>query len=260
MSGAARAIGLVSHEFRYCQKVFWRNPGSVFFTVLFPVLLLVIFATIFGDDRIETLGGIPTDRYYVPAIVTLAVISATFMNLAMNLTIAREGGLLERGRGTPQPAWVFLAGRVGNSVVVSVLMVVVVTLVGLVLFGSPVPWGSIGPVLLALVAGAASFSTLGVAMTAVIPSREAAPAMVNLIVLPLYFLSGIFIPESEIPSGVLDFASIFPVRAFFEVMLAAYLPEVDGAGFPWGSLAVLLVWGLLGLLLALRFFRWMPRR
>ena len=260
MTGVARAFGLVGHEFRYCQKVFWRNPGSVFFTVLFPVLLLVIFSLIFGDDRIETLDGIDADRYYVPAIVTLAVISATFTSLAMNLTIAREEGLLERGRGTPQPAWVFIAGRVGNSVVVSVLMVVVVTLVGLVLFGAPIPWGSVGLVAVALVAGAASFSTLGIAITAIIPSREAAPALVNLIVLPLYFLSGIFIPESEIPGGVLDVASVFPVRAFFEVMLDGYVPEADGSGFPWASLAVLVAWGLLGLVLSLRFFRWTPRR
>lgn len=260
MTGARRAIGLASHEFRYCQKIFWRNPGSVFFTVLFPVLLLVIFATIFGDERIETLGGIPTDRYYVPAITVLAVISATFMNLAMNLTIAREAGLLERGRGTPQPAWVFIAGRVGNSIVVSVVMVVVIALVGLALFGAPIPWSSTPGILIALVAGAASFSTLGVAFTALIPSREAAPAMVNLVVLPLYFLSGIFIPESEIPEGVLDFASVFPVRAFFEVMIPAWTPASATGGFPWDSLAVLLGWGLAGLVLGLRFFRWFPRR
>ena len=260
MSRVTRAAGLVSHEFRYCQKVFWRNPGSVFFTVLFPVLLLVIFATIFGDDPIETLGGLPTDRYYVPAIVTLAVISATFTSLAMNLTIAREEGLLERGRGTPQPAWVFIAGRVGNSVVVSALMVVVITLVGLALFGSPVPWGSIGQVILVVLVGAAVFSVLGIAITAIVPSREAAPALVNLIVLPLYFLSGIFIPEGEVPPGVLDFAGVFPVRPFFELTLAAYAPEADGPSVPWSSLAVLLAWGVLGLFLALRFFRWTPRR
>jgi len=260
MTGTARAIELLSHEFKYCQKVFWRNPGSVFFTVLFPVLLLVIFATIFGDDPIETLGGLPTDRYYVPAIVTLAVISATFTSLAMNLTIAREEGLLERGRSTPQPPWVFIAGRVGNSLVVSGLMVVVVTLVGLLLFGSPVPWGSVVQVVAVVLAGAAVFSVLGIAITAIVPSREAAPALVNLIVLPLYFLSGIFIPEGEIPAGVLDFAGAFPVRPFFELTLSAYAPEADGPGFPWASLAVLLAWGLAGLLLALRFFRWTPRR
>jgi ABC-2 type transport system permease protein len=260
VTGTARAVGLAAHEFRYCQKVFWRNPGSVFFTVLFPVLLLVIFATIFGGERIGALGGIAADRYYVPAIVTLAVISATFTSLAMNLAIAREEGLLERGRGTPQPAWVFIAGRVGNSLVVSVLMVAVVTLVGLVLFGAPIPWGSLDLVAVALVVGAASFSTLGIAITAIIPSREAAPALVNLIVLPLYFLSGIFIPESEIPTGVLDVASVFPVRAFFEVMFEGYAPGAAGSGYPWTSLAVLIAWGVLGLILALRFFRWTPRR
>lgn len=256
----SRSLGLIGHEFRYCQKVFWRNPGSVFFTVLFPVVLLLIFATIFGDEPIESLGGLATERYYVPAIVSLAVISATFTSLGMNVTIAREAGLLKRGRGTPQPAWVFIAGRVGNSIVVSVIMVVVITAIGAVLFGAPVPWGTLPLVAVTLVVGAASFSTLGLAVTALIPSRDAAPAIVNLITLPLFFLSGIFIPENEIPEGVLTASSLFPVREFFQAFLASFDPGADGAGFPWVSLLAVAVWGLVGLFLAVRFFRWEPRR
>lgn len=255
-----RTLSLIGHEFRYCQKVFWRNPASVFFTVLFPVVLLVIFATIFGDEPIESLGGLTTERYYVPAIVSLAVISATFTSLGMNVTIAREAGLLKRGRGTPQPAWVFIAGRVGNSLVVSVIMVVVVTALGAVLFGAPVPWSTLPLVVLTLVVGAASFSTLGLAITAAIPSRDAAPAIVNLITLPLFFLSGIFIPESEIPDGVLAAASLFPVREFFQAFLASYDPGAYGPGFPWLSLLAVAAWGLIGMLLTIRFFRWDPRR
>ena len=255
-----RSLRLVGHEFRYCQKVFWRNPASVFFTVLFPVVLLLIFATIFGDQPIESLDGLTTERYYVPAIVSLAVISATFTSLGMNVTIAREAGLLKRGRGTPQPAWVFIAGRVGNSIVVSVLMVVIVTAIGAVLYGAPVPWSTLPLVGLTLVIGAASFSTLGLAVTALIPSREAAPAIVNLITLPLFFLSGIFIPENEIPEGVLAVSSLFPVREFFQAFLASFDPSADGAGFPWVSLLAVAAWGLVGLVLAIRFFRWEPRR
>ena len=118
MSGLA----LVGHQFRYDQKAFWRNPASVFFTVMFPVVLLLIFATVFGSQTVDVRGGIKTTTYYVPAIITLSVISATMQSLAMSLVIAREDGRLKRGRGTPMPPWVFIAGRIGNSIVVALMM------------------------------------------------------------------------------------------------------------------------------------------
>lgn len=252
-------LSLAAHEFRFSQKVFWRNPGSVFFTVLLPVIFLVIFGTIFGDDPIETLGGVPTTTYYVPAIVTLAVVSATMVSLAVNLTTAREAGLLKRGRGTPQPAWVFIAGRVGNAIVVSVLMVIVVTAIGKLLYDAPVPWGQAPEIVVTLIVGAAAFCCLGIAMTAIIPSREAAPAITNVITLPLYFLSGVFIPENEIPDGVLSFSAIFPVRNFFEAFFAAYSPVSSESALQWDNLVVVALWGVAGLMLALRFFRWTPK-
>ena len=254
-----RSLRLVLHEFKYTQKVFWRNPASVFFTALLPVIFLLIFATIFGNEKISELDNLPTTTYYIPAIVTLAVVSATMVSLAMNLTIAREAGLLKRGRGTPLPPWVFIAGRVGNAIVISVLMVIVITVIGKVLYDAPIPWERLPAVAVTLLIGAASFCCLGIAMTAIISSREAAPAITNLITLPLYFLSGIFIPENEIPDGVLSFANHFPIRDFFEAFFAAYNPNTVGSGFMWGDLLVVGIWGLAGLLLAIRYFRWTPR-
>ncbi|HMT04758.1 MAG: ABC transporter permease [Solirubrobacterales bacterium] len=254
-----RGLSLALHEFRFAQKVFWRNPASVFFTALLPVLFLLIFATIFGNDRIDEVDGVKITTYYIPAIVTLAVISATMVNLAMNVTIAREEGLLKRGRGTPMPPWVFIAGRVGNSIVISTIMLVVVTLIGKLLYDAPIPWERAPAVAVTLIVGAAAFCCLGLAITVMVPSREAASAITNAITLPLYFLSGIFIPESEIPEGVLSIADFFPVRGFFEAFFSAYSPNTIGAGFEWGELATVAVWGLAGLVIALRYFRWTPR-
>jgi len=253
------ALKLVLHEFRFTQKVFWRNPASVFFTVLLPLMFLLIFATIFGNDPIATLGNVPTSTYYVPAIVTLAVVSATMVSLCVNLVSAREAGLLKRGRGTPQPPWVFIAGRISNSIVISVLMVAVISVIGRILYGAPIPWERLPAVGVTLVVGAAAFCCLGIALTAIIPSRDAAPAITNVITLPLYFLSGIFIPENEIPEGVLSFAGLFPIRHFFEAFFTAYSPSTTGAGFEWFNLLVVAAWGAVGLLLAIRFFRWTPR-
>lgn len=252
-------LRLVAHEFRFSQKVFWRNPSSVFFTAMLPVIFLIIFATIFGNTRIPTLGDIETTTYYIPAIITLAVVSATFVSLAMNVTVAREAGLLKRGRGTPLPAWVFIAGRVGNAFVISLVMLVAITLLGALLYGSPVPWSRLPAVVVTLLIGAAAFCCLGLALSAFIPTREAASAITNLISLPLYFLSGVFIPENEIPDGVLSAAGVLPVRPFFQAFFASWDPSMTGAGFEWGHLAVVAVWGIFGLIIAARFFRWTPR-
>lgn len=255
MSGLA----LVAHQFRYDQKTFWRNPASVFFTVAFPVILLLIFATVFGDETVDVGGGIETTTYYVPAIVTLSVISATMQSLAMSLVIAREDGRLKRGRGTPMPPWVFTAGRVGNSIVVALLMLVLIAALGRLAYGVDVPWERLPAIVLALVVGAAAFCCLGIALTAAIPSQDAAAPIVNALLLPLYFLSGVFIPDDQLPSGVIHFADLFPVRHFFEAFFGAYVPADGGSAFEWGNLAVVAAWGVAGLLIAVRAFRWTPR-
>ena len=254
-----RSAQLALHQFRFDQKTFWRNPASVFFTVLLPVMFLLIFATIFGNDRIEELGDITTPTYYVPAILTLAVVSATMQSLAISLTVDRQSGLLKRTRGTPLPSSLFIAGRVGNAVVVSVLSLIVVSAIGRVVYDVAIPWERLPAVLVTLVVGAAAFSCMGFALTAAIPSEDAAAPITNFALLPLYFLSGVFIPESEIPDGVLAFADLFPIRHFFEAFFTAWNPLTTGAGVEWGNLAVVAAWGALGLAVALRFFRWEPR-
>jgi ABC-2 type transport system permease protein len=251
-------LALARHQFRFEQKTFWRNPAAVFFTVLLPVIFLLIFATIFGNDEIEELG-VKTTTYYVPAIITLAVVSAAMQSLAISLTVDRENGILKRTRGTPLPSSVFIAGRIGNSIVVSVLSLAVLALIGLILYGVDIPWERLPAVLVTLAVGAASFCCLGIALTAAIPSEDAAPPITNVSLLPLYFLSGVFIPESEIPEGVLDFADLFPIRHFFEAFFTAWSPHTTGAGFEWADLAVVAAWGVAGLLIALRTFRWEPR-
>jgi ABC-2 type transport system permease protein len=252
-------LALVLHQFRYDQKAFRRNPASLFFTVAFPVILLLIFATVFGGQTVDVHGGIKTTAYYVPAIVTLSVISATMQSLAMSLVIAREDGRLKRGRGTPMPPWVFIAGRIGNSIVVALMMLALIAAIGRLLYGVAIPWGQLPAILITLVIGAAAFCCLGIALTAAIPSQDAAAPIVNALLLPLYFLSGVFIPDDQLPGGVVHFADAFPIRHFFEAFFNAYIPAGGGSGIEWDSLAIVAAWGVVGLLLAVRFFRWTPR-
>ena len=100
---------------------------------------------------------------------------------------------------------------------------------------------------------------MGIALTAAIPSQDAAAPIVNALLLPLYFLSGVFIPENQLPSGVIHFADVFPIRHFFVAFFDAYVSVGGGPSISWGNLAIVAAWGLLGLGLAVRFFRWTPR-
>jgi ABC-2 type transport system permease protein len=251
-------VSLVLHQFRYDQKAFWRNPASVFFTVMFPVIVFVILAVVFNGETVHVRGGVEATTYYVPAIMTLSIISATMQTLAMTLVIAREDGRLKRGRGTPMPAWVFIAGRVGNSIVVALLMMALLAAIGAAIYGVDVPWDRLPAILLTLVVGAAAFCCLGIALTAAIPSQDAAAPIVNALLLPLYFLSGVFIPEDQLPNGVIHFADVFPVRHFFDAFFDAYVPAGSTGAVSWDNLAVVALWGVAGLLLAIRFFRWTP--
>jgi ABC-2 type transport system permease protein len=137
-------------------------------------------------------------------------------------------------------------------------MLAVLAAIGGSLDGVAVPWERLPAVLLTLVVGAAAFCCLGIALTAAIPSQEAAAPIVNALLLPLYFLSGVFIPEDQLPNGVIDFAGVFPIRHFFDAFFDAYVPA-GGTAVSWDNLAVVAIWGVAGALLAARFFRWTPR-
>ena len=143
---------LVLHQFRFDQKVFWRNPASVFFTALLPLLFLFIFASFFKNANIPG-SDVKGATYYVPAIVALSVISATTVKLAMNLSAEREAGQLKRVRGTPLPPAAFVAGRVGNSLVISVIMVVLVSVIGALFYGVTIPTDTLPALLVTLAVG-----------------------------------------------------------------------------------------------------------
>lgn len=250
---------LVVHQYRYDQRAFWREPASVFFTVLLPLIFLFIFVSIFGNEPVEAGSRqVQGSTYYVPGILTLAIISATTVNLAITLTILRERGTLKRVRSTPLPPWVFMAARLLTALVTSVLMVVLVTALGRLVYGVDVPTRTLPGLVLAVLIGTAACCCLGFALTALIPSENAAPAVTNALILPLYFFSGIFIPNDDIPGGMQLVADLFPVKHLFQALLTAFDPFTNGSGIEPGHLLVLAAWGVAGLLVAARTFRWSP--
>lgn len=240
------AAALTLKQFSYENKAFWRNPAAAFFTFVFPLMFLVIFNGLFDQTQ-----------FYVPAIGAFAVITACFTNIAMGVTIARDQGVLKRMRGTPLPAVSYLLGRVLHAVFIALILVAIVTLAG-TLFYDVDPPSDLGRFLATLAVGAASFCALGLAFTALIPNEEAAPAVVNAAVLPLSFVSDIFIPSDHAPEWMQTLADIFPIKHFAQAMLASFDPSFRA----WSStdLLVVAIWGAVGLVAAMKFFSWEPRR
>ncbi|HEX6329693.1 MAG TPA: ABC transporter permease [Actinomycetota bacterium] len=255
-------LGLALRLARFTNKAFWRNPASAFFTFAFPLLFLVVFTSLLGSGRLEVAPGrfIEQGWYYVAAMGAFGLISATYTNLAMSVTFSRDAGVLKRMRGTPLPSWAFLSGRVLHAMGISLLLVAITAAFGVAVYGADLPTGlRLAQFASTVVVGGAAFSALGLATTAVVPNAHAAPAVVNAIVLPLLFLSGIFIPlESSSPRWMVMLGDVFPVKPFAEAVRASYY----GSPFPfaWSDLAVVVAWGVVGLLLAVRFFSWEPRR
>lgn len=257
MSGAT----LAAHQVKYEQLSYWRNPPSAFFTFAFPVMFLVIFASLNNGTRIDFLGGLKYNQYYIPGIICFGVMSATYTNLAMTLAIRRDSGILKRLRGTPLPAWGMFAGLLGNSIIISAVLVALVTAIGMLFYGVTFP-GHFLALALALVVGAACFCSLGVAVSSLIKNADAAPAVVNGVFFPILFLSGVFFPTQ--PGTMLArIADFFPVRHFVQAVFAAFDPRGPHGpahGFAWGDLGVLAIWAAVGIFVAIRKFNWEPRR
>ena len=257
MSGLRIAL----RQLRYEQRSFRRNPRAAFFTVVFPLMFLVIFNLLFGDDAIDVTGGVTSaSTFYVPAIAALSIISACYTNVAMTVSITRDLGVLKRLRGTPMPAWAYFAGVIGHVTLLSVLLVVVVVLFGAVFYDVEVPGRTLPAFALTVLVGAAAFSALGLALTGLIRDADAAPAIVNASVLPLLFISDVFITPGNAPEWLSAIADLFPVKHLSTALFAAFNPFEDGSGLRLGDLAVVAAWGAAGVLVALRTFRWEPAR
>ena len=220
-------LALAARQVTFTNRAFWRNPASAFFTFAFPLMFLVIFTAIFGGTTSTPFGEIKTSNYYIPAIGTFSIITATYTNLAISLTFLRDSGVLKRVRGTPMAAWSYMTARILHAVLVSLLLVAIVVGFGVAFYHANIPTRTLPAFLVTVVVGAASFSALGLAVTSIIPNADAAPAVVNATILPLLFLSGVFIPLTNTHAWYAQFAKLFPVYHFAQPMLASYfLPHV----------------------------------
>ncbi|HEY7206777.1 MAG TPA: ABC transporter permease [Gaiellaceae bacterium] len=242
-------LALVLHQARYDLRAFLRNKQARYFTFALPLVLLVVFCGVFGDHRVGP-HHVEASTYYVPGLATLAIIAASFVNLVISVTAQREAGVLKRRRATPVPSWVLIAGRTLTSAAVSLATLTVLLVVGRVAYAVPLEPAAIPAIAATAVLGSAAFCALAYALSTWIGSADGAQPIVQAIIVPLYFVSGVFVPVADLPRGLRRVAEIFPVEHLAD--------GLHQAGFVWSDLAVLAFWAVAGLVVALRRFSWTP--
>ena len=254
-------VALTVRQVRYTNRAFWRNPQAAFFTFAFPLMFLVIFTALFGGGTVAFHGlEFNQATYYVAGMSAFAIVTACYTNLAIGVTFQRDAGILKRTRGTPLPGADYLSARVIHAVLIAVLLVAICASFGAAFYHASIPTGSgLVRTIVVVLVGAASFAALGLALTGVIPNADAAPPIVNATILPLLFISGVFIPIGDhAPKWVDVVGKVFPVRHLVDAFLGAYYgkPVFD---FSWGDVGVVALWGVAGLVVAARTFSWEPR-
>ena len=246
-------MSLFAHQVRADQLIFWRGRESAVFVFLFPVLLFLLLSTVYSGD----FDGQPITDYLVPSLITYGVANTTFGGLAITLVLRRESGVLKRIRATPVPATTFLGATLCSTLLVFALQAVAIMLLGRLLYGWGLPeqWPSL---LLAFALGALCFAGMGFGAAALIRSGEGASAVVNVLVLPMAFLSGGFGPTRDYPEFLQTVADVLPLTYLVDIVQAAVY-EGEPIWQQPVAVLVLLAWGLAGSLIAARRFGWEPR-
>ncbi|PSL06722.1 ABC-2 type transport system permease protein [Haloactinopolyspora alba] len=249
-------------------RIYFRERDSVVFSFLFPVVLLGLFATVFGGGETvfgeATGGGVDFARYFLPGMVAAGIMLVSFQTLAIGIAVERDEGTLKRLRGTPMPPAAYFLGKVGMVLLTGLAQVALLLAVAAVAFDVPLP-GDAGSWLRfawVYLLGTAAGTVLGLAYSSVPSSARSASAVVLAPVLILQFISGVFFVFNDLPSWLQNVASVFPLKWLAQGMRSVFLPdrlepmEVSGSWQLAPTALILSVWLVAGLLLCARTFRW----
>ncbi|MDQ6657149.1 MAG: ABC transporter permease [Actinomycetota bacterium] len=243
-------------------KAFLRQKESVVFTLLFPVMMLILFGFIFGHNAIG--GSVNFSTYFVAGMIGAGVLASSFQNLAIQIPIERDDGLLKRLRGTPMPKAAYFVGKIVMVLFVMVLEVILLAIVGALFFGLRLPadasrWGVFVALLLL---GTAAMTLLGIGFSSVPKNGSSAPAMVTPVALVLQFISGVYFVFTDLPGWLQSVAAIFPLKWLTQGLRYVFLPDgarINEAAGSWelGKVfLILVVWAVAGLALCITTFRW----
>jgi len=244
-----------THELRGELLLYSRSRELAFFTFMLPLIFFVLLGSVYGSG--DKINGYRAADYLLTGMIGYGLIATAFAGLAIVLVIRRETGVLKRLRATPLPPPVYIAAVLLTTLIAFALEAACLIALGMILFNASFPKAP-GSLVVALALGGACFAALGVAITGFIRRSEGASAVINAIYLPVAFISGAFFSQQHFPEVLRRVADVLPLTYFIDLV-----GDVTLKGTPiWSEpkdVAVILVWGIAGTLLALRYFRWVPR-
>jgi ABC-2 type transport system permease protein len=232
-----------------------RTPRAVFFTFVFPLMFLLLFASLNGDTRLDAFAGggtISFAQFYTPSIGVFGLGAACYTGVALGIANARDTGLLKRVRGTPLPMSIYLGSWLTGAALTGIAAVVLLFAVAVPAFGVHVYARMLPAAIVTLAAGAATLSALGLAVASLVRTADQAMPAAQLTFLPLAFVSGVFFPLEGAPSWLVHVAHAFPLFHIVNAFDGCFVPQTPGGGWSGGDLAAIAIWGAAGLAIAVR--------
>ncbi|HWD69371.1 MAG TPA: ABC transporter permease [Solirubrobacteraceae bacterium] len=259
-SAASRGpLRLLAHEALYDLKISARNPRARFFGFFFPIVLLVVFTGVFGDGHTLVDGHrVSLKVFYVPGILTMSIVTNAYASLVILVSGLREQGVLKRRRATPVPAVILIGGQALSTVAMTAVAGGILLIIAKLAYGV----GLAGPAILATactaLVGTLAFACIGYAISGMIGSQEAAQPVVQMTMLPLWFISGVFIPIANLSTGLKDLAAIFPVQHLANSLHLASVHSSFGGSISGTDIVVLALWAVGAAAVAGWRFSWLP--
>ena len=247
---------LLTAQVKLHQRSFWRNPESAFFNFAMPLGVLLLFGATSGNDPIPGRSDVRVLTLFVPGILAFAVVVVAYGNLAATVALSRADGVLKRLRATPLPPMLYLGGQLVSTVVTALLVSVATIALGGAAFGALPRVAAVPQLLIVLVLGISCFAALGIAISAAIPTADAAGAITNGTYLPLAMVSGMFSATLHLPRVIDAVIGLFPLKALADGLRSTYDPAARG--LPVWNVVVLVAWTIAGLVIARRWFHWEP--
>ena len=248
---------LFLHELRAEQLLFWRNREAAFFTFFLPVIFFLIFASVYGNEHIKKEGNIRGAAFLEAGMIGYGVAATCFAGLGISLVVRRESGVLKRIRATPLPGGTYIAAVLASTFVVFLIEAALIVAIGRLLFSVHLPHRMLS-LLVVLVLGAATFAAMGLGVTALVRSSEGSSAVINAVYLPMAIISGTFFSPKGYPGFLSAIANVLPLTHYTkltrDVMLRNHHLWSES-----GAIGVVVLWGAIGLVGAIRGFRWQPQ-
>lgn len=259
-SPAARGpLVLLAHQIRFDVRASLRNPRARFFTFFFPIVLLVVFNGVFGHGHAIVDGvRVSLSRFYVPGILAMSLVVASYANLVVSVATARESGILKRRRATPAPPALLIAGQALSTVVIATVMTTLLLVISKLFYGVGFAPGALAAIAVTVVVGTIAFACIGYAVSGMIGSPESAQPVVQATMLPLWFISGVFIPTSNLSPALRSVGELFPVEHLANALHVASVHSSFATAVSPKDLLILAVWGVGAAALAAWRFSWLP--